>query len=363
MIFSQSQDDRARRVPQMATPRGFQRATVTRIVQETADTRTYVLAPHGEPFVYRAGQFCTFRIRVNGRDLLRSYSMSSAPETDAELMTTVKRVPGGAVSNWLHDNLTEGDVVELSRPAGLFCLRPAAVPLLGFAGGSGITPILSLAKSALAGTDRPVRLLCADRDRAAAIFDTVLAGLVARYPGRLAVLRHYDDQRGLLDAAAVRDFVGAQTDADAYICGPEPFMRLIEAALPGPGRIFSERFGDPPPARAAPAPAAPAPAVPETAVPELAAADGTVTIVLRKKRISVARRPGETLLESARRGGLAPPFSCESGTCATCLAKLVSGSVTMRVNEVLTDDEVADGYVLTCQGVPTSPSVSVRYED
>jgi 3-ketosteroid 9alpha-monooxygenase subunit B len=94
-----------------------------------------------------------------------------------------------------------------------------------------------------------------------------------------------------------------------------------------------------------------------------AAAGGTVTIVLRKQRISVPRRPGETLLESARRGGLAPPFSCESGTCATCLAKLVSGSVTMRVNEVLTDDEVADGYVLTCQGVPASPSVSVRYED
>jgi 3-ketosteroid 9alpha-monooxygenase subunit B len=354
----------------MASPRGFERATVTRIVPETADTRTYVLAPHGEPFVYRAGQFCTFRIRVNGRELLRSYSMSSAPETDAELMTTVKRVPGGTVSNWLHDNLAEGDVVELTRPAGLFCLRPAAVPLLGFAGGSGITPILSLAKSALAGTDRPVRLLCADRDRAAAIFDTVLAGLVARYPGRLAVVRHYDDQRGLLDAAAVRDFVGAQTDADAYICGPDPFMRLIESALPGPGRIFSERFGDPPPAPPAPAsPAGPAglaqPAAPPdlTATADLAAAGGTVTIVLRKKRISVARRPGETLLESARRGGLAPPFSCESGTCATCLATLVSGSVTMRVNDVLTDDEVADGYVLTCQSVPTSPSVSVRYED
>jgi ferredoxin-NADP reductase len=387
MIFSQSQNDRARRTPQMATPRGFQRATVTRIVPETADTRTYVLAPHGEPFVYRAGQFCTFRVRVDGRDLLRSYSMSSAPETDAELMTTVKRVPGGAVSNWLHDNLAEGDVVELTRPAGLFCLRPAAVPLLGFAGGSGITPILSLTKSALAGTDRPVRLLCADRDRAAAIFGPVLAGLLARYPGRLTVVRHYDDQRGLLDAAAVRDFVGAQADADAYICGPDPFMRLIESALPGPGRVFSERFGDPPPAPAAPAspagpaqlavPAATADPAATAAVPDLAAtadpaataavpdlaAGGTVTIVLRKKRISVARRPGETLLESARRGGLAPPFSCESGTCATCMAKLVSGRVTMRVNEVLTDDEVADGYVLTCQGVPASPSVSVRYED
>ena len=333
----------------MVRPPLFQRATVTRVVRETRDARTFVLAPHGGPLTYRAGQFCTFRVRVDGRELLRSYSMSSAPETDAELMTTVKRVPGGAVSNWLHDHLAEGDVVELTRPTGRFCLRPAPGPVLGFAGGSGITPILSLAKSALAGTDRPVRLLCADRDPAAAIFTGTLADLVARHPGRLSVARHYDDRSGLLDAAAVRAFVGADTGADAYVCGPDPFMALVETALPGPGRVFSERFG-------ADLPAAP-PAAPVT--PD----GGSVTIVLGRKRVSVPLRAGETLLESARRGGLRPPFSCESGTCATCMAKLTEGTVTMRVNDALTDEEIADGYVLTCQGVPSSPTVTVRYED
>src|ERR1700712_5671352 len=149
----------------MVRPPLFQRATVTRVVRETRDARTFVLAPHGGPLTYRAGQFCTFRVQVQGRELLRSYSMSSAPETDQELMTTVKRVPGGAVSNWLVDHVRAGDEVEITEPRGLFCLRPAAGPVLGFCGGSGITPILSLAKSALAGTDRPVRLLCADRDR------------------------------------------------------------------------------------------------------------------------------------------------------------------------------------------------------
>ena len=350
----------------MASPPLFQRATVTRVVRENPDVHTFVLAPHEGPFSYRAGQFCMFRVRVDGRDLLRSYSMSSAPETDHELMTTVKRVPGGAVSNWLLDNLGEGDEVEMSTPRGVFCLRPAEVPVLGFSGGSGITPILSLAKSALATTGRPVRLLCADRDKESTIFDTVLDELVERHHGRLVVVRHLDAERGLLDEAAVREFVGADAHADSYICGPEPFMALVESALAGPGGVFSERFGGKPlPPRGAaaspPAPSQPAPSPPATAQP--AAVDpGTVTIMLGRKRVSVPRRPDETLLESARRAGLAPPFSCEAGNCATCIARLTTGTVRMRVNDALTEEEVADGYVLTCQSVPETPSVTVRYE-
>jgi ferredoxin-NADP reductase len=330
----------------MPRPPLFQRATVTRIVQETADTRTFVLAPHAGPFTYRAGQFCTFRVQVSGRELLRSYSMSSAPETDAELMTTVKRVPGGQVSNWLLDSVAEGDDLELTQPQGVFCLRQTDVPLLGFCGGSGITPVLSLAKSALASTRRRIRLLCADRDRASAIFYPALAELAERNPERLSVLRHLDVERGLVDAAAVRDFVGADGEADCYVCGPEPFMDLVELALPGPGRVFTERFGAVPPPRA-------------DAGGEV---DGKVTIILGNRRESVPRRAGETLLESARRAGLTPPFSCEAGNCATCIAKLVEGTATMRANDALTEEEVAEGYILTCQGVPDSSAVTVHYE-
>src|ERR1700749_2833941 len=155
----------------------FQRATVTRIIKETADTRTFVFDPHEKPFSYRAGQFCTFHVTVDGEELYRSYSMSSAPETDAELMTTVKRVNGGKVSNWIIDNVVEGDELTMTKEVGTFVLGSASAPLLAFAGGSGVTPILSLAKSALATTDRAVRLLCADRDRGSAIFDAVLAEL------------------------------------------------------------------------------------------------------------------------------------------------------------------------------------------
>ncbi|MDO3646875.1 ferredoxin--NADP reductase [Nocardia mangyaensis] len=337
----------------MARPPLFQRATVTRIIKETADARTFVLAPHAGPMTYLAGQFCTFRVPVEGTELFRSYSMSSAPETDAELMTTVKRVAGGRVSNWLIDNLGEGDVVEMSRPAGRFCLRESTRPLLGFAGGSGITPILSLTKSTLATTDRRVRLLCADRDRASVIFDATLDDLVARYPTRLEVRRHLDADSGFLDPAAVRAFVGADAAGEHYICGPEAFMAMVETALPGPGAVYSERFGaaEPPPA-----------AEPEPTVPPPAVTAGTVTVTLGRTTVTVPRNAGETLLESARRGGLTPPFSCEAGNCATCMATLTQGSATMRVNDALTDDEVAEGYVLTCQAIPDTAETAIRYE-
>ncbi|MEV1063979.1 ferredoxin--NADP reductase [Streptomyces sp. NPDC050263] len=333
----------------------FRRASVTRIVQETADTRTFTLAPLEGPLTYEAGQYCIFRIAVDGRPAPRAYSFSSAPGFDDEITTTVKRVPGGAASNWLHDHVREGDELELTAPRGRFTLRPADTPLLGFCGGSGITPVLSLAKSALAGTGRRVRLLCADRNRGQAIFHDTLDELAARFPGRLEVVRHLDDVRGYLTAADVKEFAGADAGADAYVCGPEPFMELVGSAMVGTGRVFSERFGggEVLAPRAEPAP-----------VPSPAREPGTVTIVMNHRRETISRRPGETLLQSARRAGFAPPFSCEAGNCATCMAILREGRATMRANDALMDDEVAEGYVLTCQAVPDEdpPSLVVEYE-
>ncbi|MFZ1164892.1 2Fe-2S iron-sulfur cluster-binding protein [Mycobacterium sp.] len=338
----------------MAERHVFHRATVTRVIKETADTRTYVLAPEEQPFSYRAGQFCTFKVTVDGEELYRSYSMSSAPETDAEVMTTVKRVTGGKVSNWIIDNVVEGDELTMTRAAGTFVLSSASTPLLAFAGGSGVTPILSLAKSALASTDRAVRVLCADRDRASVIFEAAIDDLVKRYPDRLTVDRRIDDEDGLLDAAGVAKFVGADTDADCYVCGPEGFMTVVRSALPAGATVLVEDFDASPPVKA------PAPEVSEAAGD--VDSGGTVTIKLERKKASVPRVAGETLLESARRAGLSPPFSCEAGNCGTCMAKLVEGAATMRTNDVLEEDEIADGYILTCQAVPDTAMVTVEYE-
>ena len=330
----------------------FQQATVTRIIKETADTRTLVIAPHEQPFSYRAGQFCTFRVTVDGEELYRSYSMSSAPETDSELMTTVKRVAGGRVSNWIVDNVVEGDELTMTRAAGTFVLSPTPVPLLAFAGGSGITPILSLTKSALATTDRAVRILCADRDRASVIFEAAIDELVQRYPDRLSVDRHIDAEHGLLNPDAVTRFVGGDTDPECYVCGPEGFMAVVRSALPDAARVLVEDFDASPPVKG---PAS------EVAA-DSAEAGGTVTIHLERKKVSVPQVAGETLLETARRAGLSPPFSCEAGNCGTCMARLTEGSATMRTNDVLEEDELADGYILTCQAVPDTTSVVVVYE-
>jgi ferredoxin-NADP reductase len=326
----------------MVRDHGFHQVRITRIVRETADTCTYVL---DAPFAYRAGQFLTFR--VGGT--LRSYSMSSSPDTDDELMTTVKRVPGGLISNWMHDHLAPGDLIEATLPAGVFCLRENQAPLVAFAGGSGITPILSLAKSALATTGRVVRVLTANRDADSIIFGALLTELAGRYPGRFDVRYHLDVQHGFVTNSLVREFAGDDRDADFYICGPAPFMDLTEHALlaggADPGQIFIERF--------------------EHADDEPASQEkeGTVSIVLSGRRHTVPQHAGETLLESARRAGLAPPFSCEAGNCATCIAQVTEGEAKMRANNALDDDEIADGWVLTCQGEPVTPHVTVVYED
>jgi ferredoxin-NADP reductase len=332
----------------VARDHGFHPARITRVVEETADTQTFVL---DLPFSYRAGQFLTFRLCGT----LRSYSMSSAPEVDASLMVTVKRVPGGLVSGWMHEHLAPGDVVEVTRPAGVFCLRETAAPMVAFGAGSGITPILSLVKSALAVTGRDVRVLTANRDAGSVIFRDVLGDLAGRYPGRLEVLHHLDSGNGFLTGSQVREFAGGSLDADFYICGPAPFMDLAERALLDggvtAGQIFIERFE----VAFEVAPGSEAPAGPER--------EGTVCIVLAGRRHTVPRHAGETLLESARRAGLSPPFSCEAGNCATCIAQVTEGEAKMRANNALDDDEIADGWVLTCQGEPVTPHVTVVYED
>lgn len=332
----------------MARDHGYHPVRIIRIIEETPDTRTYVL---DAPFSYRAGQFLT--VRACGTQ--RSYSMSSSPDADPELMTTVKRVPGGLVSNWIHDHLAAGDVIEASGPAGRFCLRDTAAPLVALCGGSGVTPILSLVKSALATTDRTVRVLSAHRDADSVIFGPAFAELTDRHPDRLSVHEHLDSKGGLVTGLGIRAFAEEVLDGDFYVCGPAPFMDLAERALlvlgVEPSQIFIERFAtdaaDDPPAR----PAAPT------------WDDGTVTIVLSGKRHTVPQHGGETLLESARRAGLAPPFSCEAGNCATCIAQIVEGKATMRANNALDEDEIAEGWILTCQGEPAARHVTVVYED
>jgi 3-ketosteroid 9alpha-monooxygenase subunit B len=335
---------------------GFHPLRVRRVVRETAEASSFVLAPPEgrEPlYAYEAGQFLTFRVPIGDEVLYRCYSMSSAPAVDDELQVTVKRVPGGAVSNRMIDTLQPGDAVEASPPAGVFCLVPGEGDIVAFSAGSGITPVFSLIKAALATTGRRARLYYANRDRDAVIFAAELDALVEQYPDRLEVVHHLDVERGFVNPEAVAPFIGEAGDDEYFVCGPAPFMDIVEDVLVGRGvdgeRIHIERFT---PAEAE------VPAEPDD--PGTTATH--VTIELGGRTDTVEHHQGTTVLQTARQMGMSPPYSCESGSCATCMARLVEGTVKMHVNDVLTDDEVAEGWVLTCQSVPTAPSVHVVYE-
>jgi len=334
----------------------FHRLRLRRVVRETDDASSFVLdVPEDlrKAFAYEAGQFCTFRFEVDGQRVLRCYSMSSAPAVDDELQVTVKRVPEGVVSNWMNDTLAEGDEVEVTLPAGVFRLTPGSGDVVAFAAGSGITPVFSLVKQALATTDRKVHLLYANRDRDSTIFRAELDALAAEHPDRLDVHHHLDVDSGFVDAARVSPLAWVGADPDFYVCGPTLFMDIVERTLLDEGiagnRIHIERFtpAEPPP-----------PADDEVAD----ATPALITVELGGQKESADHHPGTTILQMARQMGLPAPSSCESGSCATCMARVVDGSVTMRVNDALTDDEVDEGWVLTCQSLPASPSVHVVYE-
>lgn len=350
---------------------GYHELRVKSVVMETADTRSFVLDVPDElrsTFAYRPGQFCTFRLRLGDDEVARCYSMSSAPETDRDLTVTVKRVPGGVMSNWLNDHVSEGDVLEVTRPAGAFCVRPgehpADRPIVAFCGGSGVTPVLSIAKSALSGSTRPVRILYANRDRDSVIFEQPLSDLLGQHASRFHLQLHFDSDGGFLDAAAIREFVGdladgtGPPDADFYICGPGPFMDLVEATLIELGveraAIFIERFAtvDPPPVEDSGSDDVPA---------DAAGAPETIVLIVRGKRHELPYRAGDTVLGTARRATLSTPYSCEAGSCATCMALIREGSATMRTNDALEADEVEDGWVLTCQAQPTSRSITIEF--
>jgi len=331
----------------------FRSLTVADVIDETSDTRSFVfeIPPGLEPtFAYVAGQFCNFRTTIGGEPVVRCYSMSSSPDTGDPLTVTVKRVPGGRMSNWMNDELAKGDSIDVMPPVGRFVLRADERPIVAFAGGSGITPVLSIVKTALATTSREIRLVYANRGPDSVIFADALESLQAGSNHRLSLHHHLDSDSGLLDAEACAALIEHLTDADFYVCGPAPYMEVVETGLArrgvDPARLFIERFE----------------------LDDDAVAAGpqseTESIVIRigRRKHTVAYEPGDTILETARRAGLDPPFSCERGNCASCMAYLEDGKATMRANNALDPDEVDEGWVLTCQAVPMSREVVVDYD-
>ncbi len=288
--------------------------------------------------------------------------MSSAPDTDADLTVTVKRVQGGVVSNYFLDHVSAGDVLELTKPAGVFCPQGPTRPVVGLCGGSGITPVMSIAKHVL-GDERAAGPAALRQPRCVVGH---LRGAPWPHCGRTTQAasrcsHHHDSAAGFLGPDDMAGFVGADLDADFYVCGPGPFMDLAETVLAGLGVAIRAHLHRALPGRTA-GEGGRRPKRRAVVTRHRRDVPGEVTVILNKKSVVVAYQRGDTLLETARRGGLRPPFSCESGNCATCMAFLKEGSAVMRANNALTPDEVEEGWILTCQGLPRGQTVTVEYE-
>ena len=341
--------------------RSCHRLRVARVVEETHDARSLVLEipPSLEgAFRYRAGQFLSFKLPWQGQVLTRSYSLASCPDCEREHKVAVKRVAGGRISNLLNDAVRAGDELMVTPPAGHFVLSPRECPILFFAGGSGITPVISLIKSALLRSARRMHLVYANRDERSIVFDAELRALAAKHPERLRITHSLDDRDGFLDVARARSLAGLELDRDCHLCGPAAFMDVAEQALREIGiareRVFVERFISP--SEHAPVGETPAPIAGEE-VPE------RITLVLDGVSHEVPYQPGERVLAAARRAGLSPPFSCEEGYCSCCMAKLTQGRVEMSANDCLTPELLDEGWVLTCQARCVSKPIRIEYPD
>ncbi|MBS4753970.1 ferredoxin--NADP reductase [Nocardioides sp. zg-ZUI104] len=355
---------------------------VVDVVAETADATSISFAvPAGaeEKFAYKPGQFLTVAV-PSDRDGLaaRCYSLSSSPHDGGPLTVTVKRTADGYASNWLCDNVTVGDTLRVLPPSGIFTPASLDADLLLFAGGSGVTPIMSIVRTALAhGTGRIV-VLYANRDEQSVIFAGELSRLAAEHPERLQVIHWLESVQGLPTAEQMRAFAAQHPDHDTFVCGPAPFMKMVTGVLKELGvpreRRHQEKFvslggnpfGDVAEVRAAEEEVAAAEADDDAAAADVFA-DGPAGPVKLEVELDGEEHtfddwdPRTKLLDFLESKGVKAPYSCREGECSACAIRMVEGDVRMLHNDVLDDDDLADGIRLGCQAVPLTDHVKVSY--
>ena len=336
-------------------------------ISETKDAASFVLnvpAALKDTFAYASGQFLTFEIPWNEFTIQRCYSLSSSPLTDSKPKFTVKRVVDGRASNWFNEQVHKGMQIMVAPPSGRFLLKDEHDgPLMLFAGGSGITPIISLLKTTLQVSNRPIQLVYANRDVESVIFGKELERLAQENPQQLKCHYHYDDCGEFLDTDTIENVVNGRWNADFYLCGPTPFMDLVEGTLTAhlvpDAQIHIERFVSS--------------VDPDTASLSTLGSSGadfddsevTLKITTDGKNFNADYVSGKSLLESILADPSIDtkiPYSCQQGHCGSCMAMLRGGEVSMRHNRVLSKRDLAKGYVLACQSIPTSNEVWIDFD-
>ncbi|UOQ97629.1 phenylacetate-CoA oxygenase/reductase subunit PaaK [Hymenobacter sp. 5317J-9] len=354
----------------------FHKLKIKNIRRETPDCVSLafdVPAELREAFRYTPGQYLTLRREHNGEELRRSYSICSSP-LDDEWRVAIKKVPEGRFSTLAVDGLHAGDTLDVMPPQGRFSpsLHPTQAKRYAlFAAGSGITPILSIAKTVLlTEPGSHVYLVYGNRGRNSIIFKEAIEGLKNKFLNRLSVYhvlsREQGDSElffGRLGYAKAAEFLQKIVPADrldeAFICGPEEMIHGVKQALTEAGvasdKIHFELFAS-----------TSSPANARATAPRPMGDDdqkSQVTVQLDGRAYPLAMSYyGDTVLDALLAIGVDAPYSCKNGMCSTCRARVTAGTAEMDVNYSLSDTEVAKGYVLTCQARPTTPEVTVDFD-
>ena len=358
----------------------FYSLKVSKLVRETSDTLSItfdVPSDLKDEFSYKHGQYITVKVPVNGTDNRRAYSICTSPVMDNnKLSIAVKKIDDGIVSRYINEDLYEGDMLEVMPPLGNFTIdldpeNRNSYFLIG--AGSGITPLMSILKTILAvEQESKVFLLYQNRTDDQIIFSGQLEELTEKYDGRLKVTHilsrpssDWKGETGRLDSKYIEKYIAENAGneifkAHYFLCGPQGLMDSSETALrnlkAASYQIHKEIF-----------------TITQTVPAEgnenivISKADEIVTqkvkIILYSEEIEFLVEPDETVLTAAQREGQDPPFSCQIGACSTCRAKLISGKVFMDERDSLTDEEIEEGYILTCQSHPLTDDVVINYDD
>ena len=372
----------------MGTERSFE-LTVLDVVEETTDARSVsfdIPDDLAAEFDYKPGQFLTVAVPSDQTGIAaRCYSLCSSPVEDGPPTITVKRTEEGYASNWLVEHLKPGDTLRVLAPSGIFTPADLDADLLLFAGGSGITPIMSITRTALAKGSGKIVLFYANRDEQSVIFGSALTALAAAHPDRLLVIHWLESVQGLPNQNQLRSFAATYPSYDAFVCGPAPFMKATVAALkelefPRARRhqekfisLGGNPFGDLHDVEVAEAEITAAETDEDDAAAEPDVCDpagegprpeGPVNLKVELDGEHYAFddwAPGTKLLEHLESKGIKAPFSCREGECSACAVRLLDGEVKMLHNDVLDEEDLDEGIRLGCQSLPVTDSVSITY--
>ena len=367
----------------MSVPR-FQALSVKRVSPEAAGAVAITFAipeSERERFTFEPGQFLTVRATIDGQDVRRTYSISSPRSRlarDGELEIGIRAVEGGLFSNWAAQGIKVGDALQVMPPDGRFVVKKKrAIHRVGFAAGSGITPLLSIAASTLEEQpESKFTLIYGNRRWSTVMFNEALQDLKDRFRDRLTMIhilsrqaQEVDLLEGRIDGDKVRQLISALLPVgsmdEVFVCGPDEMITATEEALVQAGvpadRIYSERFTANLPTGVTGAMCVGVASAAEASAN--AAKDIMMTLLLDGKEHELAIGPDEHILDAALNAGLDLPFSCKAGVCCTCRAKVLDGEVVMDKNFTLEAPEVAQGFVLSCQARATSKRLLVSFDE